>query len=228
MGQETPNFEEALLGECQKIYGPKWDQKQEQMRKKLIGSLSLMLEGPGVTGDEISLGVSLARIVGGTITAPVTAFLLSAMGYGIGTRIDKIDKEWAKKVCGANSCLFAVLQCDALPPKDVQSFLLSHGLGPETNDPKLEILQHRARVLLREPYKHSILWWAELFMNRVIYMLKPTALKSKGVFFKAGKNLLFNTMGSTSPVVMMMSISVYLAAKGINMTCGNLEEILTL
>lgn len=229
IGREIPDFGEALIQECKNEYGTEWQGRRKEVGEAIANQLEQTLQGPHVLSKNPCIGQVLAHVVGSTITMPIVIFLLSLMGYGVSSTIpEQADKEWGDRVADSIAGLFAVLNCASVDLKQAQVYLTTEALGPETNDPKLKILQQNARTLVRDPKVDSILWWAELFINRMLYMFKPKALTPKGSHFKAGKNLLFSSMGTVAPGAMMMIVPTYLAIKDLKLSCEEVEDILTI
>jgi hypothetical protein len=211
-----------------KEYKGKWSEEKLDQCKTFGKKLVEKLDFPENFG--LPFGVVLASVVGYKITTPVAVFLLTSIGFGTGTKLTTLDVDWFKNATAATSIAFAYLRnfdlLGELPSSEELEILFKPALGPESNDPKLKLLQTRAREMLKNPRPRDHIWIAEFFMNRILYATKPTPAKSKGVYFKAGKNILFNTFGTRSVDEMTMLISMYLTAKDMGMTGQDFEKFL--
>lgn len=220
-GQTTNDFAARIYEACTQEYNlPKTKAK---LLKNTIERLSRIMEGPELQQNQ-TIGLTLIKTVGRTVTSPVAAFMLSSIGYGCGTKLGQSDAETNKSLANSTALLFTYLFARSMPNwEDVQQKLL----GEKSQDPKLVALREHACVLLKNPQYDSVFWWAELFMNRIINITHPKSTKPKGVYFQAAKNIVFNSLGSTDIASMCITICVYLAAKKVGITGQKWEEIIS-
>jgi hypothetical protein len=191
--------------------------------KSTIAKLDRIMEGPELQQRQ-TIGLALIKIVGRTVSSPVAAFMLSSIGYGCGTTFGQSDAKESKPLIKKTALLFAHLFARKMPSwQDVECELLEQ----KSQDPKLVILRERMCALLKKPQYDSVVWWAELFMNRILNIAHPKSAKSKGVYFQAAKNIIFNSLGSNDIVSMCITITTYLAAKEMGITGQNWEENLS-